>query len=290
MQGRAFAFWHQFSLHCNIRGWDSVREFAIYTLRKDVSTYFECQQRLFHTRAISDYVEDENEVSFGFIPRSGFRKHALDVIATIATYIRQLRWEAHGRAIFVVLPRLEFPEDSHYIRCIRVHHVTLAEIGDDQVFNRVSPIEKFRRHFRELMNSCAMNILYPKVRYPNNDTKVTLAKLIYPDAVFASSVDMLHYRWFSQRNLSASERRDRYYCDKRVYSPIENRWVPEIFLFELRYYTVRRNTLKRMFARFAESHRLSIDKLLWEPPGGLMIKRGWREITVLNGDSNQQWP
>lgn len=256
-----------------------MRQFAIYALGEDVTTYIDCQHQFFYNGVIYQYSNDEHENTFQFIPRRGHRKVALETIKTISTYIRQVRWEINGRAIAVIIPTIPFPNDSHYMRCLEIYNMTPPLFVENADFDERTILGRFARHFYDILHKCTTNVLYPYDLYVE-DTRLQLASIIYPDKGFIPVADFLVYHWFCQR-IPEFERREQNSSDLWVFNSVIDAWVPETFRREFRYYLVRRNSQKRTVARFVQQHRQTINNLLWRPPRALMAHKAWRDCVAL---------
>lgn len=82
--------------------------------------------------------------------------------------------------------------------------------------------------------------------------------LLYPDDSDADDDDEDDYYW--------------------EYLPIYKIFVPNIVAFDFKLYMVKLRNLRNIMLRFIEDHWNTIEKFLYEPPNGLMLKKSWKEI------------
>lgn len=276
-------FWMQFALHCNLRGWDSVSEFLTYTLGiipPPAALYDAYNDLVFYDASPVFVIE-------GAMIRCDLSPEATRNIAIICTYIRAFSVACSETTISLYIPILDMPDDSFYTRIIKF--VERPQASDEPLLLDFLLLELMYEYLSNMTHQGFRNLLQFPCKLTKNDVlietdehsarkfcELAVMRILYPDrepSLSNSNVgDFIRYRQFCHSVWSSYERQ---FSDRWVWwSPTET-WVPQMYLWEYRYYMVRLATLIRAMKRFVRQHALAVENLLWKPPAGLMVRKGW---------------
>lgn|SRR5215217_292969 len=280
-------FWEHFSLHCSIRGWDSVAQLVVYVLgfsNLQIQTYNDCELLVFNDPR-PRYHFDGNNVVCSFYP--GYRNEAIHRVKIICSFIRSFQWTPDATSgLLLTIPMMKVPRDS---LIGRIHEynapMDFAFIGELFVFSNISYMHP--TNFKLLMDG--------------NKNVVEVegdAQRVYPDLkellVKSRVCDFVRYRTFSQQaKIPKRHYHTETSCrgwDEWLWLPHYQIWVPTLYQWDYRHYMVRQKTAIRAAQRLIKEHEASIQKLLWQPPDALMARKGWLACVALMQEDSRLPP
>ena len=219
-------------------------------------------------------------------------EEALRTLDVICTYFRSFKYTcSDGNAFTLKIPKLEMPRNAVYVRTCALLDNTLLYGG---------PVHSFVISMLYFQHSCSQqNLLHFSVTLRKRDLAVDtcipanarrfqdlfVLRLLYPE--LESSLSSLNfgafvpYRRFSQR-ANVLKFCARHFSEQVVWWSPSQTWVPEMYLWDYRYYLVRRTTLIRAMRNFVRKYANSIHNLLWTPPNGIMVQKGWKSCVAFN--------